>query len=111
VVTTAALLEAAVERGIEVLEHPNGIFRVALAQLPETILLVQEFNLVVLGLDGLLLDGAVIVPLIDFIADFSAIAGSWEHRVRDSASQASEVVTVWGVGPTHVELTLDGLED
>ena len=65
----------------------------------------------ILGMDGLLLDGTVVVPLEDFIADLGAIDGRWDDRVRESAREASEIATHWDSGVSHVELTLDGLDD
>lgn len=65
----------------------------------------------ILGLDGLKLDGAFVVPLIDFIADFSGIAGPWEVRVRVSGSAAREALETWGTLPDLVEVTLDGIDE
>lgn len=110
-VTTTELLEAAADRGIDVLDHPAGAFRVDMAHLRDAIRLVRDLNLVILGMDGLLQDGAAIVPLNDFIADFSEIVGSWNERVRDSSEAGSEVAAVWSREPSYVELTLDGLDE
>jgi hypothetical protein len=73
--------------------------------------LAEGLDLVILGLDGFNLDGAVVVPLLDFIADFSAIEGTRSSRVHASASEARVVIREWAPWPDLVEVTLDGLDD
>lgn len=72
--------------------------------------LVATHQLVILGLDGFKLDGSVVVPLMDYIADFGEIAGSWASRVHASAGAAREVVGQWGPMPDLIEVTLDGVD-
>lgn len=72
--------------------------------------LAEAQSLVVLGLDGFHLDGAVVVPSMDHIADFSAIDGEWTLRVKASADAARQVTQQWGPMPDLIEITLDGLD-
>ena len=60
----------------------------------EAIRLANDLDIVILGLDGLTQDGAVLLPLDDFVVDLGSITGSWEERVKD-----------------YVELTLGGLDE
>ena len=73
--------------------------------------LAENLDLVILGLDGFQRDGAVVVPLLDFIADFSSIEGPWASRVHASASAARSVSLDWGPMPDLVEVTLAGLDE
>ena len=77
----------------------------------ELVDLAEAQDLVVLGLDGFALDGSVVVPSMDYIADFSDITGSWASRVQASAAAARSVVQTWGPMPDLVEITLDGIYD
>lgn len=64
-----------------------------------------------LGLDGFQMDGTVVVPLIDFIADFSSIDGPWASRVHASASTARNTARAWGPMPDLVEVALAGFDE
>ena len=72
--------------------------------------LAEAQGLVVLGLDGLKLDGGNVIPLMDYLADFGAIDGSRESRVTSSAAAARMVAQGWGPMPDLVEVTLDGVD-
>ncbi len=73
--------------------------------------LAEDLGLVILGLDGFRVNGAVIVPLIDFIADFSSIEGPWASRVHASALASREVSCEWSPMPDLVEVILAGFDD
>lgn len=73
--------------------------------------LAEAHGLVVLGLDGFHLDGAVVVPSMDHIADFSTIEGEWASRVKASSVAARHVAQQWAPMPDLVEITLDGLDE
>lgn len=73
--------------------------------------LAEDHDLVILGLDGFQIDGAVVVPMLDFIADFSCIEGPRASRVRASSAAARDVSRSWGPMPDLVEVTLDGFDE
>jgi hypothetical protein len=105
-VNSAEFRALAAESGIELRRDPDVIMTPT-SSLDEFIDLAEGLGLVILGLDGFRLDGAVVVPLLDFIADFSAIEGSWASRVRASASEA-RLARDWEAGTELVEVTLEG---
>lgn len=100
----------AVARGVDLRSDVDVImaFSDTLASLID---LAEESQLVILGLDGFKMDGAVVLPLLDFIADFSSVEGSWESRVKESARVAREVSRAWRPLPDLIEVTLDGLDE
>jgi hypothetical protein len=110
-VTSADFRHEAAARGIDVPDHAGGALRVAANELRDARSLAKDLGLVVLGLDGLLQDGAVFLPLDDYIADLSGVTGPWEDRVVQSAEAASVIATSWGSAPSFVELTLEGLDE
>lgn len=98
-------------RGIDARIDAHGTIQVPLVELESFVEVTEELGLVILGLDGLRQDGAVIVPLIDYIADFSDVAGLWLDRVRASAAAARTAAADWVGGPDLVEVVLDGLDE
>jgi hypothetical protein len=110
-VTSAGFGSLAISRGIEFRRDPAEILVATATTTSGLIDLAESVGLVVMGLDGLQADGAVVVPMMDFIADFSGIAGSWEERVRVSASAARDVLAAWEGATDLIEVTLDGLDE
>ena len=106
-ITTADFARRAVARGCQLKDGFDGIVTTA-ATLGTVIDLAEELSLVVLGLDGFNLDGAEVVPMIDFIADFSSVVGDWAKRVDLCAAAARELQAHWQPSPDLIEVTLDG---
>ena len=109
-VTSAEFRALAASRGVE-LRPDVDVIMTSGDTLNKFVDLVEDMGLVILGLDGFQLDGAVVVPLLDFIADFSSIEGPWTSRVHTSALAARDVSRDWGPMPDLVEVTLDGLDE
>lgn len=101
----------AAERGIDLRGELDSALMVPVDQLDRAIELIEELNLVVLGMEGLREDGAVVVPLIDYIADLGGIVGEWSERVRESTTDARAILQQWLGGPDLVDLVLDGLDE
>lgn len=110
-VTPGQFEELVASRRIDARIDAHDTIQVPLAQLERFVELTEELGLVILGLDGLRQDGAVIVPLIDYIADFGEIGGPWDDRVRASAVEARSVAAGWESGPDLVEVVLEGLDE
>lgn len=108
-VTTGEFRRRSASRGIELRLHPTGSIQVPVGALFQVLGLAEELGLVVLGMEGLREDGAVVVPLDDFIADLSDTTGTWSERVHASAAAARAIGAEWGTQPDLVELILDGL--
>lgn len=109
-VTAAKLRAIAAQRGVDLPRDPSAVIVATAATATGLVELAQELDLIVLGLDGLQVDGAVVVPLIDFIADFGDVPGAWDDRVRACAASARDVLDEWSGGPDLIEFTLDGLD-
>lgn len=109
-VTQAEFSALAAARGVE-LRTDADVVVVSGDTLDRLVDLVEDQDLVILGLDGFRVDGEVVVPQIDFIADFSSIGGPWPARVRASALASREVTRGWGPMPDLVEVTLAGFDE
>jgi hypothetical protein len=62
---------------------------------------------IILGFEGFRCDGAAIEPLAEFIADFSSIAGSAEHRANAAREAALRVLPLWSGTVEFVEFVFD----
>jgi hypothetical protein len=109
-VTSSRLRALATARGVE-LRPDVDVIVTSGNTLDKFVDIAEELGLVILGLDGFRMDGAVVVPLMDFIADFSSIVGSWTTRVHTSASVTREVSRDWVPLPDLIEVTLAGLDE
>lgn len=87
----------------------SDLFVLTRGDLAGLIDLAETNGLIILGLDGARAEGSSIMPLIEYIADFSEIAGSLEFRVRQSAEAARQIDRLWGSEAELVEVVLDGL--
>lgn len=110
-VTPGGLAALSDERNIAVELDPRGAIRVSLGDLDRLIGLAKELNLVVLGLDGFEQDEEGVYPMIEYIADFSSLAGAWGDRVTASAKAGCDVAIEWAGGPDIAEVVLDGLDE
>jgi hypothetical protein len=110
-VSAVELGALATARGVEFRRSPDEIIVTTASSAAGLVDLCQDLGIVILGLDGLREDGAVVVPLIDFIADFSGITGIWESRVYLSASEAGKILRAWRSDVDLIEFTLDGLDE
>src|SRR5680860_379813 len=61
--------------------------------------LAEKQGLVILGLDGFQQNGAAVVPLLEFNADFSSIVGPWAERVHASALATRDLLNDWSPMP------------
>jgi hypothetical protein len=68
---------------------------------------LREHRAVILGFEGFRTDGRSLVPLLDYIADFSAIQGSAADRVAKTAQAALVVLAKWKGGPEFIEFVVE----
>jgi hypothetical protein len=81
---------------------------VGLGSVEEAVAWLRENRAVILGFEGFRTDGISLVPLLDYIADFSAIEGSPADRVAKTAEAALVVLSRWrGGGPEFIEFIVE----
>jgi hypothetical protein len=85
----------------------GGALYIGIGGAANAVAALQRNSIVVLGMEGFNTDGRSVVPLLDYIADFSSLSGSWESRVQSSALAARNILDAWQPGPMFVEFALD----
>jgi hypothetical protein len=69
---------------------------------------LEKETLVVLGVDGVRIDGDLVARSLDHIADFSTLEGPTETRSHASVGAVREVLGAWGDDVQFVDVRLTG---
>src|SRR5262249_19712496 len=83
-------------QGLRLLSYGKTMY--GLGSAVDVVDLIERERFVILGMEGFNTDGRALVALVEFIADFSGINGSWPERTRTSAHEARRVLQIWNVG-------------
>ena len=68
---------------------------------------LSKRGLIILGIEGFKCDGVSVIPLVDYIADFSSITGSLSERVDASLNAALSVLPNWENTVEFIEFIID----
>jgi hypothetical protein len=92
-----------------VLRSPNSTL-IGIGVLREAIDVLRKHGLVILGMEGFRTDGRRIIPMVQFVADFSQLQSAGRRLVDDSAAAALRVAAHWTDGPQFVEFQVAELK-
>ncbi|TGL66537.1 hypothetical protein [Leptospira kmetyi] len=68
---------------------------------------LSEQDFIILGIEGFNCDGVSILPLSDYIADFSSIVGSPQERITESLNSSIRILSLWDNAVEFVEFVVE----